>query len=252
MAFMTIAAAFLLLAAGATLKGVIGVGLPMIAIPGLALLFGLPSALAIVSFPVLAANLWQVRQFRTAARRGTVLIRFLALGGCGTVLGTLVLVSVPEATLKLILAVMLVAYIVLRIYSPDMGLDLRRARVFAGPSGLVAGLLHGSTGISGPVVITFFHAQQSDRPQFIFATGAVFAGFTAVQIPVLALTGVLDVEILALGLAGLPAITLGLRFGNLIARHVDKGLFDRLVLVVLGWTAVVLFWQGATGVFRVG
>lgn len=244
---LAILVALLLLTTGATVKGLIGVGLPMIAIPGLALFFGLPAALAIVVLPVLAANLWQVWQFRACYEPGGSVVRFLIAGGCGTVLGTLILISVPERALELTLAAILTGYIVLRLTNPEIALGAGRARRIAPPIGLSAGLLQGSTGISGPVVITFFHGQRPSRPEFVFATGAVYATFSGVQLMSLAVSGVLTLDRLAAGVAGLPAVALGLWLGNRIARHVDQRLFDKLVLVLLAWTAAALVWKNLAG-----
>jgi len=244
---VSILAAVVLLMVGATMKGLLGIGLPMIAIPGLTLLFGLPQALAIVSIPVALANLWQVWQFRRAGGVVRVLIPFIAAGGLGTVIGTVILASVAEVWLETTLAVMLFGYIALRLLNPAFQVDPARAVSFAIPTGLGAGLLHGATGISGPVAITFFHAQRLGRDGFILATGSVFLGFTLVQIPMLGAVGILGAESISVGIAGLPSVALGLWLGNRVARYVDANLFDRLVLGVLGWTALALLWRAWGG-----
>lgn len=240
-------AAFLLLTAGATVKGLLGIGLPMVAIPGLALFIGLPQALAVVSLPVLAANLWQVWQFREAARGDQATLPFVLSGGVGTAVGTLILARAPEAWLELALAVMLTIYIALRISTPDLQLARQQARKIALPIGLAAGVLQGATGISGPIGITFFHAQRPDRPRFIFATGAMFACFSLAQIPMLGATGILGREALTAGIASLPAIALGLWLGNRLSRRVKQRMFDKLVLVVLSGTACALLWRAFGG-----
>ncbi|MCO6381513.1 MAG: sulfite exporter TauE/SafE family protein [Vannielia sp.] len=232
-----------LLTAGATIKGLLGIGLPMVAIPGLTLVFGLPTALAMVSIPVAAANLWQVWLYRRTEGIWPVLLPFVCAGALGTALGTIILVSVAEVVLELALAAMLVAYIVFRVAQPGWALSGRRARAGALPVGLAAGMLHGATGISGPIGITFFHAQGLQRPQFILASGVMFLCFTLVQIPMLGATGVLGGSEALVGIVGLPAVALGLYLGDRLARRVDPVLFDRLVLLVLGWTAGALLWR---------
>lgn len=244
---ISILAAVTLLLVGATMKGLLGLGLPMIAIPGLTLLFGLPQALAMVSIPVAAANMWQVWQFRRAGGVFRILLPFIVAGGFGTVIGTLILASVAEVWLEITLAVMLIGYIALRLFNPTFLVDPDRAVRFAIPTGVGAGLLHGATGISGPIAITFFHAQRVGRDGFILATGSVFLGFTLVQIPVLSAVGILDVGSISVGIAGLPSVALGLWLGNRLARYVDAALFDQLVLAVLGWTALALLWHAWSG-----
>ena len=238
-----ILAASVLMMMGGTLKGLLGVGLPMVAIPGLTFFFGLPQALAMVSIPVAAANLWQVWKFRQAISSVRTLVPFILAGAVGTAIGTLILASVDEVWLETTLAIMLLGYVVLGIAKPDLSLDAIRAAKIAVPGGLAAGLLHGATGISGPIAITFFHAQRLRREGFILATGSVFLGFTLVQIPMLGATGILSAEAVLIGAIGLPAVALGLWLGNRLANYVDAALFDKLVLAVLGWTALALIWR---------
>ena len=243
---VTILATVVLLLIGAFVKGILGPGLPMIAIPGLTLIVGLPQALAICAVPVAVANAWQVWQFRTARSAPGVLLRFALAGGVGTAAGTWLLASVPSALLEAVLALMLVCYLVHRLGKPGMILGLESARRLASGIGFASGLLHGATGISGPIGITFFHALRLPRPDFILTTGVMFLGFTLVQLPALAAAGILGPRALVTGALGLPAVAAGLALGNLAARKVDTRLFDRLVLVVLAWTAATLLWRAVS------
>lgn len=243
---MTILAALALLFAGGFVKGILGLGLPMIAIPGLTLIVGLPQALAICAVPVALANIWQVWQFRAARGDLRMMAIFVAAGGVGTALGTWLLVLVPAAALEAALAVLLVTYLGLRARRPGPALAPRLALRLAPVAGIAAGLLHGAMGISGPVGVTFFHAMRMPRAEFIFATGVMFLGFTLVQLPILSGTGILGGPALLTGLLSLPALAAGLALGNFAARRVDARLFDRLVLTVLAWTALTLLWRAST------
>lgn len=242
---MTVLAAVALLFTGAFVKGILGLGLPMIAIPGLTLIVGLPQALAICAVPVALANAWQVWQFRAARGDLRMLLGFVTAGGVGVALGTWLLVQVPAAVLEAVLAAMLILY---------LGLHLRRSGPLIAPAtarrispsvGIAAGILHGATGIAGPIGITFFHSMRLPRPEFIFATGVMFLSFAVVQLPLLGATGILGGDALVTAILGLPAVAAGLFLGNTAARRIDARMFDRLVLVVLSWTALSLLWRAA-------
>ena len=56
--------AFLSLGLGGILKGATGAGAPLVAVPALALLFDVPTAIAIFSLPNLLSNAWQGWSFR--------------------------------------------------------------------------------------------------------------------------------------------------------------------------------------------
>jgi len=45
---------------GGVVKGAIGVGLPMLAVPMMSLVMPTPQAMALVAVPVVGSNLWQV------------------------------------------------------------------------------------------------------------------------------------------------------------------------------------------------
>ncbi|WP_156328179.1 TSUP family transporter, partial [Massilia sp. WF1] len=51
-----VAAAFV---AGGIVKGILGVGLPLVMVPALSLVMPAPQAISLLAIPVLAANLWQ-------------------------------------------------------------------------------------------------------------------------------------------------------------------------------------------------
>lgn len=242
----TVLIALLLFTAGGIVKGLLGVGLPMVAIPGLTLIVGLPNALAMVSVPVALANLWQVWQFRQAPGPGGVLVPYLISGAIGTIIGTLILVSLPEAWLELGLATMLIGYVVLRLSNPGLKLMQGAARKSAAPVGFGAGVLHGSTGIAGPIGITYFHAQGLSRDRFILSVGLMFLTFAAVQIPMLGLAGILRADTVLTGVIGLPAVAAGLWIGNMLGRRIEPKVFDWLVLIVLTWTAAGLAWRSVS------
>lgn len=236
----------LLLLAGGTVKGILGVGLPMVAIPGLTLTVGLPNALAIISIPVALANLWQVWQFRQARGLRGILVPYLLAGALGTAAGTLILVSLPEAWLELGLAAMLIGYIVLRLRSPGLRLLENVAKRSAMPVGFGAGVLHGATGIAGPIGITYFHAQGLGRDRFILSVGLMFLTFTSVQIPMLGFAGILSRDTVLIGIISLPAVAAGLWIGNKVGRQMNARVFDGLVLFILAWTAAGLIWRAIT------
>lgn len=235
--------AFALVIAGGAVKGVLGLGLPMVVVPTLTLLVGLPQALSILALPMIASNLWQIWQFRASAGRRLPMGLFMASGAVGVFAGVWLLASVPAAWIEFGLGLILAAYLVQRFRQPDMTLSPEGARRVAPIVGLGSGALHGATGISGPLGVTYFHSMRLERPDFVFSTGIMFGGFTLVQAPLLYGAGFLTRETATLGLLCLPAVAIGLVIGNKVAKRVDRKLFDRLVLAILVWMTVSLLWR---------
>lgn len=231
-------------AVGFFAKGVTGIGGPMFAIPVLAAILGVEFAVAVIAIPTLVANIWLLFEHRhaTSSVRG-YLIPMLAAGTVGIVLGVWLLVSISDRWLSLILAVTVIGYIVWYVTNPRFQLAEPVARRLAAPAGLAAGGLHGATGISAPVVATYFHSLGLPRSSFIIAVTIPFAVLGAVQIVSLAVVDAYDAErILAGAIAIVPALAV-LPLASRVGKRVSQQTFQNLVLVVLGLAAARLLWS---------
>lgn len=105
----------LALAAGAVVKGATGMGLPLVALPVLASVFGLQHAVGILAITQALTNSMQMWQFRAARQdmRLRFLPLFLVAGGVGVVLGTWLLRTLPERVLILSLGLVQLPSLVL-------------------------------------------------------------------------------------------------------------------------------------------
>lgn len=237
---------FLTLLGGAIIKGAVGLGLPMIAIPVLSLVIGVPQALAIVAIPMAVTNAWQVWQFR--GQRGEVgfLRWFLLVGMMGIAAGTWLLSRAPGAVLDLGLGAVVMVYLVMRLTRPQFRLSEEATTKLAPAMGLGAGLLQGATGLSGVVGATYFHSIGLTRGAFMFCVASMFLLFTSVQLPLLVTAGIASRETSLYGLFALLPAALGLVIGNAIAKRLRPQVFDWLVLAVLVAAALPLIWRGVT------
>ncbi|MFN4211972.1 MAG: sulfite exporter TauE/SafE family protein, partial [Devosia sp.] len=190
----------LALALGAIVKGATGMGLPLVALPVLATVFGLQHAIGLMTIPLIATNAWQVWRFRQEAQspRLGFLPPFLVGGAIGVALGTWALV--------LTLGIILLAYVALRLATPHFALGLDAARRFGPLAGAGGGILQGATGISAPIGVTFIHAMAMERPAHLFAVSAMVLTFSVVQLPALWAAGVMRPEWLLQGLLALVPI----------------------------------------------
>ncbi len=234
---------FAALALGGLVKGALGAGLPVVAVPVLASFFDVPFAIAMMMVPTVITNLWQLWQFRRE-RTGLGWITSLCLtAAIGTAIGTWLLVSLPSHVLGLILAIVVLAYIVLRVLRPHWHIALALAARAAPVVGLISGFLQGATGISAPVSITFLSALGFTRQQFIFAASALFASFAAVQVPFLTAAGVLTGHRLLLSALAFLPVLVAMPAGNWLAGRLSRAAFDRLILVMLAVIAVKLLYD---------
>jgi len=198
-------------------------------------------------FPNFVSNFLQLWQFRDR-RRGLSFVPPLAIGGgLGVAAGTWLLVSLPEAVLSLTLALIVLAYIALRLFVPALKLAPGPARRLALPVGIGAGVLQGATGISAPISGSYMNAMRLERDDFVFGISALFGAFLVVQIPAATLAGVLTWERALYGLLAIIPVLAGMPAGAWLARRMSAVAFDKLVLAFLAVMAAKLLWSAVMG-----
>ena len=121
-------------------------------------------------------------------------------GVVGAVVGTLLLVNVPETPLVIAVVVAIVGYIVLFFAHPDRRTTPAQSRRWSPLVGGVAGLFQGGVGISGPIVGSWIHSYRLSRGAHIVSVTSLFliTGFTQLVILVASgeLSGSTDVLVL--------------------------------------------------------
>ena len=218
---------------GGVLKGAVGMGSPLIAVPVMASFVDVRVAVAVLVLPNLATNVWQLWTFRKGQMNGWFPWLFATAGAVGVALGTFVLVRFSPESLKLIIAGAVLIYVGVRLCQPNLSINQTKATRLALPLGTGAGLLQGAAGISAPISVSFLNAMRLPRQVFIPTISLFFTAVSLVQIPLLSAAGILNAEIAILGAAALAPLFLGMPFGALAAKSISAKGFDRLVQLVL-------------------
>ena len=223
----------LALGLGGTIKGATGAGVPIVAVPIMALFFDVQTAVIIMLLPSLVANILQGWKYRKHLAESGFSWRFAAAGAVGGFVGSLMLTNISPQVLLLMVAVVVVLYIGFRLARPGWRLPLTTARRIALPVGALAGTLQGATGVSAPVSITFLNATGLPRAGFVAVISLFFVASTTSQITVLASYDVLTLNGLMLSSGALAIILATMPIGEALAKRVSPTLFDRLILVLL-------------------
>jgi len=234
----------MIFALGGLLKGAIGTGAPVLGVPALAMLYDVKLAVAVMMVPNLVSNLWQIWQYKKSLLPKQFVWSFALAGGAGAGFGSWLLATLPSATLSLVLAATVLAYVIFRMTNPSWVLSYVRALKLSIPVGLVAGSLQGSTGISAPVSVTFFNALQLQRSVFIASISVYFVVMTFVQIPALMHLHILTTERLLLGMAALVPMLAFMPVGEMLAEKISRQTFDRALLLLLVCLALKLAYDG--------
>jgi uncharacterized protein len=224
-------------------KGTTGMGLPLVATPLLAGVFGPKAAVVIVTMPIFAANsLLLVQGWRRLdVLRGIAPI--LLASAIGTAIGVNLLALLDQRTFAVLISIMVVVFLMRgdRLIGDDPG--ARRARILGPVVGFVGGVLQGTTSIASPIIGSFFHARKMDRNEYVIVLAAIFELNATIQLVGYALLGLYTPDIVAIGLLGLVPTLLALMAGIFFRTRLDQARFRQLIVVLLVLSVVNLLWR---------
>jgi uncharacterized membrane protein YfcA len=226
--------------AGALVKGITGLGYPVIAVPLISLALGVEEAVVIVALPNLAANAWLWWESRDAQGETRDLGVLVGFGVVGAVIGTLALQRLPEEPLLLLLAFMVLVFVVRFLRHPDLKLDPVTARRGAPFVGTTIGLMQGSVGVSGPVVATWIHGYRLAPRAYVHAVTFIFGITGLTQIVVLLAQGSFTEARLVGAAWAAVAVAAATPIGVRLRSRLAGPTFERFVLGFLAFSAVML------------
>jgi uncharacterized membrane protein YfcA len=228
---------------GGLIKGIIGLGLPLIAIPILATMMPIPTAIALLCFPILVSNTIQVRQaqgFRRTIHRFWPLLTTLVIG---MLIGAQLLVQLDEDLLSLILGLILVGFATLNIVSPDISLPPGREKPIGAVIGFVAGIIGGLSSFFGTPIVMFMVALRLDRDTLVGAISIVYATGSVPLYGALAWYGILGPWEALISLAAIAPSLLGLFLGQQVRKRVPQEKFRLLILGMLIVIGLKFIWS---------
>jgi len=228
------------LALGGVLKGATGAGAPILAVPLLAMLYDVPTAVALFTLPNFFSNTWQGWRFRRHQAGPALTWIFGLAGAAGAGAGSVMLVSLHSDLLLLCVAGAVFLYIAFRLAKPHWALSLAHATRLAAFAGFAGGVLQGAAGVSAPVSLSFLNAIRLEREAFIATISVFFVAMSVVQIPLLAWYGVLTRELTLFSALAVAPLFAGMAAGAWLAQRMSKQFFDRLVLALLAVIAARL------------
>lgn len=224
-------------------KGMSGMGLPLIATPILAGVFGPKIAVTVVTIPIFVSNSLLLTQgFR---RRGllTGVVPFIVASMIGTAIGTLLLARLDERTFAILITAMVVVFLARgdRLLGDDP--QALRARILGPFVCFVGGILQGTTSIASPLVGSYFHAQRLPPADFVFVLAAIFELNSLVQFVGYSLQGLYTPEVIAIGLVAVVPTLIALAVGIYLRGRLDAVWFRRLIIALLVISVVNLLWR---------
>lgn len=216
---------------GALLKGMTGVGLPLIAVPAIATFTSVEEAVVLMIIPTLGSNLWLVATHRRFAELLRAHLPFLVAGFLGGIIGTFILTTVDDRWLKLALAAWLALYL-LQFALGDFLQSLFQAKGAAAVVGFCGGAIQGASGISAHIVAPYFHGRKVAVRAYAFLVACAFLTFSAAQLVTAAGTQLFSAERLLLGCFALIPTLVFTRVGIRFAGKISQAAFQKLLIAL--------------------
>lgn len=237
--YIAIALTFLL--AGGV-KGVIGMGLPTIALGLLATTLDLSSAMALVIVPGIVTNLWQA----TSGGNGRAIIRrlwpFLLMAILTIGLGTMALTRFNPSYLSILLGLLLITYALLNLSGVRFSVPSAQERWLGVVSGGINGVLTGMTGSSVVPGVMYLQALGLSRDQLVQAMGILFTSTTITLGLALGRGEILTPELALISAAAVLPALLGMKIGQRVRRALSEQRFRKVFFIsvlILGVLLIV-------------
>lgn len=230
------------LALAGCVKGLIGLGLPPIAMGILVLAVDPVEAAATMIVPALLTNVFQAVR---GPALGLLLTRFwpmFALTAATTLFFSGGLASHAKTAI-IVLGGLLVVYGAYGLLGPVIIISARNQRWVGPLSGIITGLVTAFTGVSSMPSVAFLQSAGLPRDELVQAMGLSFLISSLALIGALGISGGFASGSPALILAASLAAVAGMRTGEVWRFKLDETQFRRIVLWGLILLGMILIWR---------
>lgn len=240
-----VAVAFL---TGGIVKGLSGIGLPMVALPILSFGVSVPTAVALTMAPILITNGIQAV---SGGRLLAVVRRFWPMQltlAATLILSTTFLTRIDNNVLLIVTGAVLSCSVIAMLLAGDWTIPQRLQRPAGMVIGLFAGAIGGVSSLFGIPILIYMSALGLERADFLASISVVyFLAAVPYVISLITLGGIPPSVMVVSALAVIPAMT-GMTVAGHFARRMDEARFRRFLNWMLVFLGLVMI---ARGVFHV-
>ena len=236
--------ALVIVAVAGVLKGSIGFGAPLLAVPALAMLVGTRSAVVLIALPLFTANVALLlgRPADPAALR-----RFVPLMATlvpATFLGGALLANLDVAVLSVVVGFVTLAFVALTLAGVQLATPPRAETAVSPLVGVAGGLLQGATSIPGSLFAIYLTGLRLDKRAFVYGITLIFVAGNVAQVATYLRFGLYTRDLL-LGSLGLAVVLLlGQQIGFKVQDRLDPDRFRWVVLVAVAASGTLLLVRG--------
>ena len=228
--FLMIASIMLALVLSGSVKGVFGIGFPVVAMAILPLFITPISAITVIALPIVVTNIQQLfseKEWRHIIIKYRYMALFMLLA---SFLSSQILTQI---SVDLITAIIGFALALFAIYSLfNFTLPITTHSVWQIIAGASSGLLSGMTGIQSTAII-YFASLDISRNEFVGAVGYIFlVGGLGLSIGLIN-NNLLNSSTVILSLFGVLFSVVGFKLGSLLRPYIHSELFKKLLFLLM-------------------
>ena len=215
------------------LKGIIGIGMPVVALPLLSLFIDVKSAAMLLSMPLIFSNLPQAFEGGKTGRCLMQLMPVLLGMIPGLFFGVRVLLALDASVAKMIAGLALMAVGGVTLLAPKLQLRPRLVLPAGITFGFFGGVLGGIAAMAGPLVFIFLLAKGLRGQAFTKEASlylVVSSGLLAILLTASQEFSWFDVAVSA---AAMLPVALGMYFGQHLRDKIAPEVFRKLVLIAV-------------------
>lgn len=237
-----IALAFL---AGGVIKGLSGIGLPMVALPILSFAVSVPVAVALTMAPILVTNGWQAL---SSGRLVQVVRRFWPMQvvmAVTLIVATSLLKRIDNSVLLIVAGAILSLSVILLMTARGWTIPARWERPIGIGVGLLAGAIGGVSSLFGIPVIVYMSSLGLERAEFLTSVSVIYFLAAVPYVSGLIVVGGIAPTVFLLSALAVAPAMLGMMVASQFVRRIDEVRFRQLLnwlLIFLGLTMMVRGW----------
>jgi uncharacterized membrane protein YfcA len=225
-----VAMAFL---AGGIVKGVISIGLPLVALPLLLLVVDVKTAIALMMVSLIVSNLLQALEgpgTMKVLRRFAPLIIPLVVG---TLIGTTLFAILSQRTLELTIGPAVIVFTIASYLHPNLSIPPQSERWLGPLIGFGSGVIGGMTTFFGPILAAYVVGLGLTRDAFVKSISLIYVCASSSLLAGGVTHGYAGPKLLIFSALAMVPVYLGMSLGRIIRKRTDPERFRLLVLVVV-------------------
>ena len=228
--FLMIASIMLALVLSGSVKGVFGIGFPVVAMAILPLFITPISAITVIALPILVTNIQQLfseKEWRHIIIKYRYMALFMLLA---SFLSSQILTQISVDLITAIIGFALALFAIYSLFNFTLPITTHSSwQIIAGAS---SGLLSGMTGIQSTAII-YFASLDISRNEFVGAVGYIFlVGGLGLSIGLIN-NNFLNASTVMLSLFGVLFSVVGFKLGSLLRPYIHSELFKKLLFLLM-------------------